>query len=120
MAEQTVEETKDTSTQQEAPQDSASVTVGTTGQTEQAGGADDLDFERAKTDPDYLDAFNAKLRQAKPEQAEAPAQASEQKEEAAATDDKWDDVVKEVDLAWNDFKASAEGVYDALKKHTKN
>lgn len=39
---------------------------------------------------------------------------------AAATDDTWDDVVKEVDLAWSDFKASAEGAYDALKNHKKN
>lgn len=40
----------------------------------------------------------------------------------AATDDRWDEVAKEVDGAWADLKAAASGAYDALKKHkpTKN
>ena len=38
---------------------------------------------------------------------------------AAATDDTWDGVVKEVDHAWSDLKASAEGAYDAMKRQTK-
>lgn len=36
---------------------------------------------------------------------------------AAATDDKWDDVVKDVDHAWSDFKAAAQGAVDAMKRH---
>jgi hypothetical protein len=36
----------------------------------------------------------------------------------AATDDTWDEVVKDVDHAWNDFKAAVEGTFDALKAHT--
>ncbi len=36
----------------------------------------------------------------------------------AATDDKWDEVVKDVDHAWNDLKASVEGTFDAMKAHT--
>lgn len=39
---------------------------------------------------------------------------------AEATDDKWDDVVKEVDHAWNEVKAATEGAYDAMKRHKKN
>ena len=33
----------------------------------------------------------------------------------AATDDTWDDVVKDIDHAWNDLKAAVEGTFDALK-----
>lgn len=35
----------------------------------------------------------------------------------AATDDTWDEIVKDVDHAWNDFKAAVEGTYDAMKDH---
>ncbi|HRI70118.1 MAG TPA: hypothetical protein PK156_38070 [Polyangium sp.] len=35
-----------------------------------------------------------------------------------ASDDKWDEVVKDVDQAWNDFKAAVEGTFDAMKAHT--
>jgi hypothetical protein len=38
---------------------------------------------------------------------------------AETTDDKWSDVVTEVDTAWNELKAAAEGAYDALKAPTK-
>lgn len=33
----------------------------------------------------------------------------------AATDDTWDEVVKDVDHAWSDLKAAVEGTFDALK-----
>jgi uncharacterized coiled-coil DUF342 family protein len=36
----------------------------------------------------------------------------------AASDDKWDEVAKDVDHAWNDFKAAVEGTFDALKSRT--
>ena len=36
----------------------------------------------------------------------------------AATDDKWDEFVKDCDEAWKDFKASVEGTFDAFKAHT--
>lgn len=39
---------------------------------------------------------------------------------AEATDETWDQVVKEIDTAWEDFKASAEGAYDAIKDHKDN
>ena len=38
---------------------------------------------------------------------------------AGTTDDKWNDVVKDVDAAWSDLKAAAEGAYDAMKSHPK-
>jgi hypothetical protein len=38
---------------------------------------------------------------------------------AAATDDKWDDLMKGADHIWGDFKAAAEGAYDALKADKK-
>jgi uncharacterized coiled-coil DUF342 family protein len=36
---------------------------------------------------------------------------------AAATDERWDEVAKEVDTAWAELKAAAGGAYDALKRH---
>ncbi len=53
----------------------------------------------------HLDAAHAKL-----EAAKAKLEAI-----AGATDDKWNDVVKDADHAWSDFKAAAEGAFDALK-----
>ena len=35
-----------------------------------------------------------------------------------ATDDKWDEVVKDMDNGWEDFKASVAGTFDAMKAHT--
>jgi hypothetical protein len=37
-----------------------------------------------------------------------------------ATDEKWDDVVKDFDHGWSDLKAAAEGAYDAMKRHKKD
>ncbi|HEY4120133.1 MAG TPA: hypothetical protein VGM56_19850 [Byssovorax sp.] len=39
---------------------------------------------------------------------------------ASTTEDKWDAVVGELDHAWVDMKASAEGAYDAMKRHKKH
>jgi len=39
---------------------------------------------------------------------------------AGATNEKWDAVVKDVDHAWNELKAAAEGAFDALKSHKKD
>lgn len=38
---------------------------------------------------------------------------------AESTDDKWNTLVEGVDAAWTDLKASAEGAYDAMKRHEK-
>jgi hypothetical protein len=35
-----------------------------------------------------------------------------------ATDEKWDEVAKDMDHAWSDFKAAVEGTFDAMKSHT--
>jgi predicted ribosome quality control (RQC) complex YloA/Tae2 family protein len=56
-----------------------------------------------------LDATHAKLEAAKEKLRAA----------AGATDDKWDSVKTDLDQAWQDAKASAEGAYDALTKHQK-
>lgn len=39
---------------------------------------------------------------------------------AKATDEKWGDVVKDVDKTWADLKAAAEGAYDAVKRRSKD
>ena len=39
---------------------------------------------------------------------------------AQATDDKWDDVTKDAELAWNDLRSSVEGAFAALKASKKN
>jgi hypothetical protein len=36
---------------------------------------------------------------------------------ASTSDDKWSDVVAELDHGWTELKAAAEGAYDALKRH---
>ena len=36
---------------------------------------------------------------------------------ASTSDDKWNDVVAELDHGWTELKAAAEGAYDALKRH---
>ncbi len=55
----------------------------------------------------HLDAVQARLEAAKGKLATI----------APATDDRWDDVTKEVESAWTDFKAAAGGAYDAMKRH---
>ncbi len=52
----------------------------------------------------HLDALRAKLDAAKAKVAEI----------AQATEDRWDEVKKGADHAWNDVKASVEGAHDAL------
>lgn len=37
---------------------------------------------------------------------------------AEATDDKLDEIAKDIDEGWKDFKAHVEGTFDALKSHT--
>jgi hypothetical protein len=58
----------------------------------------------------HLDAVNAKFQAAKAKLDQV----------AVAADDKWDVVAKDVDHAWNELKAAAEGAFDAMKRHTKN
>ena len=58
----------------------------------------------------HLDAVTAKFDTAK----------ARLNEVAGATNDKWEAVVKEVDHTWNDFKAAAQGAFDALKHHKKD
>jgi hypothetical protein len=58
----------------------------------------------------HLDAVHAKLAAAKGRLAEI----------AAASDDKWHDIVKDVDGSWRDLKATAEDAYNALKRHKKD
>ena len=58
----------------------------------------------------HLDAVTAKFDTAK----------ARLNEVAGATNDKWDAVVKEVDHTWSDFKAAAQGAFDALKHHKKD
>ena len=36
---------------------------------------------------------------------------------ASTGDDKWNDVVADLDRGWTDLKAAAEGAFDALKRH---
>jgi uncharacterized coiled-coil DUF342 family protein len=57
----------------------------------------------------HLDAVHAKFETAK-------ARLSEIK---GATNDRWDAVVKDVDHAWSEVKAAAEGAFDAMKRHKK-
>jgi len=45
---------------------------------------------------------------------------SELRRIAGSTEDKWNDVAGDVDRAWEDFKAAAEGAYDALRKHDRH
>ncbi len=58
----------------------------------------------------HLDAVYAKLDAAKAKLADI----------AAASDDKWHDVVKDVDRSSNDLKAKAEDAYNAMKRHKKD
>jgi uncharacterized coiled-coil DUF342 family protein len=58
----------------------------------------------------HLDALNDKLAAAKAKLHEI----------AEATDDKMDEVMKDADHVWNDFKAAVEGAYDALKPEKKS
>lgn len=58
----------------------------------------------------HLDAVHAKFNSAK----------AKLNEIADATNDKWDTVVKDVDHTWNDFKAAAQGAFDALTQHKKD
>ena len=58
----------------------------------------------------HLDAVHAKLNAAK----------TRLNEIAAATDDKWEEVAKNVDHAWGDLKSAATGAYDALKGNKTN
>ena len=57
-----------------------------------------------------LDAVQAKFETAK----------ARLNEIASATNDKWDTVVKDVDHAWNEFRAAAQGALDAVKHHKKD
>jgi len=52
-----------------------------------------------------LDALHAKLEAAR----------AKLREIADATDDRWEDVKKEADHLWSDFKGAVEGAYDTLK-----
>lgn len=38
----------------------------------------------------------------------------------AATDEKWDEITKDIESAWNDFKGALEGTFDALKGLTES
>lgn len=55
----------------------------------------------------HVDALQAKLEVAKTKLVDV----------AAATDERWEEMVKEVDQAWADLKAAAGGAYDAMKRH---
>lgn len=58
----------------------------------------------------HLDAVHAKFDAAKARLSEI----------AGATDQKWHEVMKEADLAWNDLKSAAEGALDAMRRHKKD
>lgn len=38
----------------------------------------------------------------------------------AATDEKWDEITKDIECAWNDFKGALEGTFDAFKGLTES
>lgn len=58
----------------------------------------------------HIDAAHAKF---------VAAQKSLDKAEAA-TDEKWDEITKDIEGAWNDFKGALEGTFDALKGMTES
>ena len=55
-----------------------------------------------------MDAVNSKFEAAKAKFAKF----------ADAADDKLDEVCKDIDDSWKDFKAAVEGTFDAFKSHT--